>query len=81
MVGDLGNNPRKIRKKNFDGENRPWSWKESDGVIGQEMIDPSTEKSLKGWRDDMPGHVFENGKSLDSHINVWFDGVELHLLY
>ena len=56
----------------------------SNGVIGKNS---GGDNPCSGWRDDSPGHSFndKNGKTeIPSHLNAWnkLGGVEnVHLLY
>jgi RHS repeat-associated protein len=81
IAGDLGHAPTAIRKSDFRGG--PWSWKNSNGVIGRQMLDPSNPaNSLRGWRDDILGHKFDDGTIIGPHVNVWNDFFEnLHFTY
>ena len=81
LAGDLGYAPVAIRKSDFRGG--PWSWRNSNGVIGRQQLDPlDPTKSLSGWRDDILGHTFGDGATIGPHVNVWNEFFEnLHLTY
>ncbi len=82
IAGNLSSTPQTTRRKDYRGG--PRTWGNSNGVIGKTSggLNPCS-----GWRDDSPGHSFndKNGKTeIPSHLNAWnkLGGVEnVHLLY
>ncbi|WP_216353108.1 RHS repeat domain-containing protein [Snodgrassella alvi] len=61
LSGNLGSNPKVIRKSEFEGG--PYSWKNSNGKIGMKSADGNN-----GWRDDVLGHPHLGA---GPHVNVW----------
>lgn len=90
IAGNLGSDRELTRKKDFRGG--PKTWKKSNNKIGK--TSRTTDKNgdpispCSGWRDDSPGHSFDQGESgetiIPRHFNAWNkkNGVEnSHLLY
>ena len=75
IAGNLGNNPKRIEKKDYKGG--PKHWEKNNSKIGQQSMDESS-----GWRDDIPGHT---KYGIGPHVNAWnkSKGIydNLHLLY
>lgn len=82
IAGNLSSAPKTTRRQDYRGGPRTWS--NSNGVIGKNS---GGDNPCSGWRDDSPGHSFndKNGKTeIPSHLNAWnkLGGVEnVHLLY
>jgi RHS repeat-associated protein len=61
IAGNLGSEPRRIKKSDFRGG--PSSWKNSQDKIGMQ-----NKSETSGWRDDSPGHPTLGA---GPHVNAW----------